>query len=282
MRRDAPPSMRFDQRRIAASTFDLSGSISPAGDRILLQRSVPQETRTTNRFSVISFDGDQESPLSAPPDALAAFWRGDGKAVYLLRVEADSVRLVEIELTTGRSKPFLAIPVVLMGGAPHVLPGGGVVLSAQPSGLLRLRAPGLPDTTFAVPENSYGAVVAVSPDGRDAVRLAMDATNDSMIVSRISLVDGSARRLAAFHADGSEQTYWLSDGTILFQIRETNATLAWYRLPSTGGTPVRLGMPPRYPADYDMSRDGRHIVANVRDDQTDVYLIRNFGSLLKR
>ena len=282
MRRDGPASMRFDQRRVAASTSDLSGSISPLGDRILLQRSVPQETRTTSRFSVVPFDGAEETPLSAPSDGFAAFWSGDGKAVYVMRYERDSVRLVEIELTTGRSKPFVTIPAGLIGGAPHFLPGGGLVISIQPSGLLRLRAPGLPDTTFTVPENSFGAVVGVSPDGRDAVRLAMDANNDSMIVSRISLVDGSARRLPAFHGGGSEAAYWLSDGTIVFQIRETTATLAWYRLSAAGGALVRLGMPPRYPADYDMSRDGRHIVANVRDDQTDVYLIRNFATLLGR
>jgi hypothetical protein len=282
MRRDAPASMRFDQRRVAASTSDLSGSISPAGDRILLQRSVPLETRTTNRFSVVPFDGDEERALSAPSDAVGAFWSGDGRAVYVLRLEGDSVRFVEIELTTGRSKPFVTIPAGLIGGAPHFLPRGGLVISIQPSGLLRLRAPGLPDTTFTVPENSYGAVVGVSPDGRDAVRMAMDANNDSMIVSRMSLVDGSATRLPAFHGAGSEAAYWLSDGTIVFQIRETNATLAWYRLSAVGGSPVRTGTPPRYPADYDISRDGRRIVANVRDDQTDVYLIRNFATLLKR
>ena len=75
---------------------------------------------------------------------------------------------------------------------------------------------------------------------------------------------------------------WLADGTLLVPVEETAAALAWYRIPLDGGPPLRLGSPPRYPAEYDMSRDGRRIIATTWEDSPDIYLIRNFSRLLER
>jgi hypothetical protein len=99
-----------------------------------------------------------------------------------------------------------------------------------------------------IPEFAFRSIaLANSPDGRAAAWLGFDPNGDSLLVERVSLLDGSVRRLAAFYADGAEAPFWLSDGSLLLQIRETAATLAWYRLPAAGGPPVRLGSP-RYPA----------------------------------
>ncbi len=55
-----------------------------------------------------------------------------------------------------------------------------------------------------------------------------------------------------------------------------------YRIPASGGRPVRLGPVPRYPADYHLSADGRRVVALVEDARTDVWLIRGLAEALKR
>jgi hypothetical protein len=70
-------------------------------------------------------------------------------------------------------------------------------------------------------------------------------------------------------------------GTIIVPLLETAWTLAWYRIPAAGGAPVRLGSPPRFPADYRFSRDGLRGIARVGDRRADVYLIGNFSDLLK-
>ena len=107
-----------------------------------------------------------------------------------------------------------------------------------------------------------------------------DATDDSVSVARISLLDGSVTRLARFAGEGSQQPAWLPDGSILVPVLETIWTLAWYRIPADGGKPVRLGSPPRFPATDRFSRDGLSGIARVSDRRADVYLIRNFSDLL--
>jgi hypothetical protein len=87
--------------------------------------------------------------------------------------------------------------------------------------------------------------------------------------------------LASFGAEGSQPPRWLSDGSLIVPILETSWTLAWYRIPATGGKPVRLGSPPRFPANYRLSEDGRRVMARPEDRRTDIYLVPNFGEVLK-
>jgi hypothetical protein len=75
---------------------------------------------------------------------------------------------------------------------------------------------------------------------------------------------------------------WLPGDVLQFGVRETAGTLAWYQLPAAGGRPVRLGVPPRYPASYRLSADGRRVLVRARDPQTDIFMIRTFRDLLAR
>jgi hypothetical protein len=136
---------------------------------------------------------------------------------------------------------------------------------------------------FSFPE-AEGHVLSTmpSPDGRDVVLVGWDRNDDSIVVRRMSLADGRTTHLAAFYADGLQAPQWLPDGTILMPIRETGSTLVWYRIPASGGRPVRLGTPPRAAdANFRMTRDGRLVVARVTSAKADVYLVRNFAELLK-
>ena len=44
---------------------------------------------------------------------------------------------------------------------------------------------------------------------------------------------------------------------------------------------MRLGTPPRYPAIYRFSGDGLRVMARAQDRRTDIYLVPNFGEVLK-
>jgi eukaryotic-like serine/threonine-protein kinase len=277
--RDGSASMRFTQQRVASATSGVSGMISPDGDRILLERIGFKGERTTRQYSLVPFEGGPETPVDTPADAVVGLWTWNGTGVLSIRIDKDTARVIETDLATNRSRPFASLWIGMMGGAPHVLSGGGFAFNALPFGVRRWRVPGLPDTTFKSSESPFRFVLAPSPDGRAVSRLGLTPNNDSLALVRVSLLDGSATRLASFRAEGADQTYWLNDGTLLLQLKETNNAIVWYRMPASGGTPVRLGIPPRYPASYSASLDGRRIVASVREDSPDVYLIRNFVEL---
>jgi hypothetical protein len=141
--------------------------------------------------------------------------------------------------------------------------------------------PGRRDTLLRLaPELGMSNFMEPSPDGRALVSLGWNVTEDSISLFRLSMTDGAVTRLARFAGEGTQQPIWLNDGTILVPILETSWTLAWYRIPAAGGIPVRLGSPPRFPADYRISRDGRRGIARVSDARSDVYVIRNFSELL--
>ena len=73
LRRDTPTSMRFTQRRLASSTALLNGSLSPTGDRILLNRPAPSGGER-RQFSVMPFDSGPELPVGPPVER----WIGIG------------------------------------------------------------------------------------------------------------------------------------------------------------------------------------------------------------
>ncbi|HSE66050.1 MAG TPA: protein kinase [Gemmatimonadales bacterium] len=284
LRWDGSRSMRFERRLLASATSVLWGALSPSGDRVLLTRTILQGDRPAKQLSLVPFDGGIETPLSHMRDFKIAFWGADGTSVFLLnKLASDSISFEEMDLASGRSRKRYAFWSSEMTSRPHPLPGGGVALGVlSPGGIRRVGVPGLPDTTFALGDVGIGGVaLAESPEGRAVVWLRSDATGDSILVDRVSLVDGTRRRLAWFFAEGGNAPFWLNDGTLLVQIKETSATLVWYRIPMTGGAPIRLGVPPWFPANYDISRDGRHIVAEVREDRPDAYLIRNFPDLVR-
>jgi hypothetical protein len=158
--------------------------------------------------------------------------------------------------------------------------GGGLVILPTPATFRRVGVPGLADSTFPLPAG-WGRNVEPSPDGRAFVVLGWDVNLDSILVHRISLVDGSATRLAAFGGEGMYQPTWLDDGTIIVPVDETAWTQVWYRIPAAGGPPLRMGSPPQVRGSYRISADGRRLLARSADMRTDIYMIRNYDELLK-
>jgi hypothetical protein len=50
-----------------------------------------------------------------------------------------------------------------------------------------------------------------------------------------------------------------------------------------GGTPARrIGGLPYMEADFSVSSDGKHVAVFGHSDKTDIYMIRNFGKMLRR
>ena len=63
--------------------------------------------------------------------------------------------------------------------------------------------------------------------------------------------------------------------------REPEGAWVLYRI--TPGRPAeRLGVLPHTRADFSVSNDGRHVAMFSYSEKNDVYMIRNFGRLLRR
>jgi WD40 repeat protein len=271
LERAGSTTMDFAERMLIQATGVLNGDLSPAGDRVLLRRTSRENDRTVNRYSLMPFEGGEEAPFDLPPGAFGAGWHRSGTSLLAFSRPSGDVR-------SPLGVPFRRV----IGRGVQPISGGFLVPVRDPMGIWRVGAPGQPDTTFGMGDRWAGVHgIDVSPDGRSVVWVGWDRRGDSVLVERVSLADGSVRRLAAFYPHDGGPPYWLSDGTILVGVEETAASLGWYRIREDGGPPERLGSPPRFPAVYSLSRDGRRVVATVAEDSPDIYLIRNFALLLR-
>ena len=270
--------MKWVQRPLALATAPLQGSISAVGDRVLLGRGTTA-ARGRIQLSVMPFDSGPETPLGSAEDLADWDWSQDGRSVVIAaRRGADSAVILRVNMATGRKTPvvtFRSSDFI----AVKALPGNGILL-LFPREFRRIGVAGLPDSSFALPVG-WVAAVDPSPDGRELVAEGWNTTYDTVLIHRVSLVDGSATRLAAIMGEEPRPPRWITDGAIIAPVVETAGTMAWYRIPSAGGAAVRLGSPPQFPAEYAISASGRHAVATANYRRTDIFMIRNFGSVLK-
>ena len=278
LRRDSPASMQFTQRRLALATAMMYASLTRDGSKVLLVRGSPAGDSRL-QLSTMPFDSGPEVGLGQPLDLVDWDWNQDGQSVVVVtRRGPDSLALARLDVASARSTAITQVESRGYVTAETVV-GGGLVILPTPNTFRRVGVPGLVDSTFSLPAG-WARNLDPSPDGRAFVLTGWDVNQDSILVHRVSLVDGSATRLAAFGGEGVFQPAWLDDGTIIVPVLETAWTQVWYRVPATGGPPVRLGSPPRVPGEYRISADGRRAIARAEERHTDVYMIRNYGELL--
>ncbi len=281
LRRDTSTSMQFAQRRLASSTALLSASLSPSGDQILLNR--PGTTGDARRqFSVMPFDSGPETSLGPPTDWTDWDWSQDGKSLLIASPRGtDSISIGRVDVPTGR--------VTALGSVPRnqfialeTVRGGGAIIRATARSFRRFSIPGLPDTTFLLPD-TVGTLGALdpAPDGKSFVSVGWDPDGNFILVHRVSIADGSATRLAILGGEGYQPPKWFDDGSIVIPILETEWNLAWYRIAPGGGEAVRMGSPPRFPGLYRWSGDGLRVMARSEERRSDIYLIPNFGQVLR-
>jgi len=281
LQRTSPVTMEFAQRRVLTSTAFLNATLSPQGNTLLFwRRASGQDDR--QQMSVMPFQGGAEVAIGGPVPMVDFDWTQDERSVIVGAQRGDSIVLARVEVPSGRSQP-LATMAAAEYDALETVPGGGMIVHLKGSEWRRMGVTALADSTFVLPgEVGTWSDVDPSPDGKAFVLMSWNPPGDSILVHRVSIVDGGVTRLAAFGGEGTQAPRWLTDGTIILPILETSSTLAWYRMPASGGMPVRLGTPPRFPALYRLSEDGLRGMMRADDRNSDIYLIPNFGEALRR
>ncbi len=271
--------VRFTERRVEASTAEVLGSITAAGDQLLLIRTRASDQRLRD-LAVVPFGGGAETSLGSQRDLLDWDFHQDGRSVLLInRLSTDSVRVSDLAIPSARVTPLFTTSSATQWF--ETVPGGGHVHIVFPDSIrvFGVRARG--DTLLAGPPGlSSLDVLEPSPTGDALASVGWNATGDSLLLFRTSLATGTHVRLAAWYAEGIGEVTWTDGGDLLIAIRETQWSDVWYRIPPRGGTPQRLGYPPRAEASYRFARNGLRGVARERTVLSDIFLVREFRELL--
>ena len=270
-------------QRLSATAL-LRGRISPSGDRILLARDTRRGGVPASQLSLVSRTGGTEAQIPGSVENLLDLqWSPDGRRIlYLHGTGAGQLRLMETDSSGIGTREIARLE---KGAATRFspLPGGGVcLLPPEQRSLSIMGLPGTRDVTWPAPE-WIGAIGGIShaTDSRSVVITAMNRSGDSVVVAAVDVVSGRYTRLASFPGSDPVLVEQLEDGAILSVVREPQGAWAFHRIDRDRAV-ERLGTVPHSRAEFSVSRDGKHVVLIRYTDRNDVYMIRNFGSLLRR
>jgi serine/threonine protein kinase len=275
---------RLPATQVLSSTTFLRGRISSAGDKILLARDAPRAGGHASQFSIVPSNGGAESRLPGAVENLLDFqWSPDGAGImYLHGIGGNKVRLIERD-TTGRGAREIARLEQYAAAEFHPLPDGAVwIMPAGRRSISIIRRPGKPDLTWHVPEwiSAIGSI-SPSPDAKSVAVVMQNRGGDSIVVGSVDSDSGRFTRIRAFTGTDPQRVKWLEDGRLMVALREPGGAWVYYRI-APGRPAERIGTKPHSRADFSVSDDGRRIAAFSYTDKNDVYMIRNFGEMLKR
>jgi serine/threonine protein kinase/Tol biopolymer transport system component len=273
---------RLAATQVLSSTTLLRGLISPAGDRIVVVREIPTSDGRASNFSILPRDGGAESQIARGIRNLLDFeWSPDGATImYLHGIGGNQISLMESD-TMGRRTREIARLRQSAAIAFHPLPDGALCLiPPERRSLSIIRRPGKRDVTWRAPDwISSIANVSLSPDTRSLAVLATDGV--SAIVATVDIENGRFTKLAILGAEWLGGIRWLDDGNIMFDVRETQGDYTVYTT-RPGGATRRLGAVPYTQEMSSVSKDGVHMAGFNLTFKNDVYMIRNFGKMLRR
>jgi hypothetical protein len=135
--------------------------------------------------------------------------------------------------------------------------------------------------SWRVPEWIIGiGSISHSPDAKSVVVEAMNTSNDSVVVATVDIETGRFTRIRSFAGSDPIHVAQLADGSIMSVFRDPENAWMLYRI-RPGRPAERLGALPHTRAEFSVSNDGAHVAMFSYRDKNDVYMIRNFGKLLR-
>jgi len=293
LERSGSGRLDFRSRRLAASTAGLTARISRDGATVLLKHG-GSSPGSSQQNTFVPFEGGDERPFTLPPGAeISTDWTRPVSTtlLYAFRDSSGQARLAEVDVATGRSRGVTSLPS--RTSFVFGIPGGGYGAADIEAGSARIVGrPGKPDTTWSVPATpgrQFTVPGDVTIDGRAVLAFSQSVAGDSVWVRRIPLDGGAPSAAMSIMVD-----QWfgvMPDGSLETIRTDSTRRVAWYRLAPGGSQVVRLGDAPTQGTTtptrvegvaWDGSNDGRRFVVVKSVDRPDVYLLRNFGELLKR
>jgi hypothetical protein len=274
---------RLAAKQVLSSTTLLRGVISPTGDRIIVVREIPTNDGRVSDFSILPRDGGAESHLARGIRNLLDFnWSPDGATVmYLHGIGANKVRLMASDTVRGRPREIVTLE---QSDAIAFLPlpdGAVCVIPPERRSLSIIRRRGKSDLTWPAPDwISSIKSVSLSPDAKSLAVLAWDRPGDSVVVTTVDIENGHFSPPMMLGGEWLGGITWLEDGNIMFDVRELRGAYALFTT-RPGGVPRRRGALPYTQEWSSVSKDGKHMAGFNFTMRTDVYMIRNFGKMLR-
>ena len=280
---DRTPPRPLAPKQLLSPTTLLRGRISPLGDRIFLARAAPRGGAHASQFSIIPRTGGAESQIPGAVENLLDFeWSPDGaRIMYLHGIDGNRIRLIEKD-TTGRVTRDTTLEQSAATQFDPLPDGAVCLIPADRHSISIIRLPGKPDVTLDLPKwISILGSVSHSPDAKSLAVEGMNRSGDSVVVATVDIETGRFTRMGTFVGSDPPKIVWLEDGSIMSVFREPQGAWVFYRI-RPGRPADSLGTVPHSRADFSVSNDGRHVAMFSYIDKNDIYMIRNFGKMLRR
>jgi dipeptidyl aminopeptidase/acylaminoacyl peptidase len=232
----------------------------------------------------MSRTGGSESQIPGAVENLVDFqWSPDGaKVMYLHGIEGKKMRLMESD-TTGHATHEIVRLEQSAATEFHPLADGSVcIMPGEHRSISIVHRPGKRDVTWHVPDwLSVIGSISPSPDSKSLAVSGMNAGFDSVVVTNVDIESGRFTKVGSVAGSDPQSITWLEDGSIMFVAREKPGTYTVFRI-DHGGQARRLAVLQHAEADFSVSNDGGHMLAFNYSDKNDIYMIRNFGKMLRR
>jgi hypothetical protein len=257
-----------DSRRIAHASSPVNAFVSPDGARLLVRRNVPTGGGHGElRYSVMPFAGGSESALGVPGVALSASW-SDSVTVAVATQAPGGQQLTQIDVRTGAGRNALSIPDSVVRSIA-ALPDGWSWIPAS-SDRIMVRRAGRAREYPKPPVYAFLFGVVADPARERLFLVGSDkATGDSLVMSALSLADGTVTPWAAITGETMRLTP-LQDGSVMVVVTPTPESIAFFK--ATGpGQLQKLGASSRAQA-LTVSADLKRATEQSVDYRADAWL----------
>ena len=121
-----------------------------------------------------------------------------------------------------------------------------------------------------------------SPSLLLACSRSLHRPGDSVVVATVDIENGRFTKLGILGGEWLGRIRWLEDGNIMFDFRETQGAYVLYTTKPGGPTRRLADLPYTEDTRFSVSKDGMRAAAFSYSIKSDVYMIRNFGAMLRR
>jgi len=259
-----------DKSRLRSSTRILAG-ISPDGGRVLLGRTLPSTTGQSEvRYSVMPFEGGAETQLNLTGKIRGVSWVDSVTVLYGSQTPT-GLHTGLIDVRTGPRPGGFDIPDSLALGVTSVDGGWAWIVPTRDRVVVDRAGK---RTEIAVPKWFEGVFdLDADPAGQRLMMLGWNAgTNDSLGVAVVPIDGGEPVMWARSYAEGGSARF-LSDGSLLFQARPTQESVALNQVRGPGEI-KRLGIIPRPVASVGVSSDLKRALVVERTYHGDAWRSR--------
>ena len=278
--------LEFRTRRVTTSTAGLRALLSRDGRTVWLRYGATGPT-TERRNSFLPFEGGAERSFVLPAGTeFSTDWSRpvSDELLYASRDSTGRARLAQVEVATGLTRRVTELPAPT--SFVNSIPGGGYGAGEIETHSMRVHSRrGRADTVWTVPDvprRLLTVPAGATSDGRAFLEFSQTSEGDSVFVRRVP-IDGGVPS-PPFVMIFPQWFGSLPDGSYETMEIDSTGVVGWYRIPPGGTQRVRLGDAPMQAAgiEWDGSEDGRRLIAVKPVSRPDVFVIRNFGELLRR